>query len=69
MSLSTHTQVPFELQGKGVGSQLVRGALDLAGERGLELVPLCPFVAGYIRRHHEFLGLVTQSNRKRLQLE
>ncbi|HVX29908.1 MAG TPA: GNAT family N-acetyltransferase [Nitrolancea sp.] len=65
----THTQVPFELQGKGVGSQLARGALDLASERGLDVIPYCPFVAGYIRRHHEFLGLVSPANRKRLQLE
>ena len=36
----THTEVPFELQGKGVGSRLARGSLDLARERRLEVVPL-----------------------------
>jgi hypothetical protein len=65
----THTEVPFELQGKGIGSRLARGSLDLARERRLEVVPLCPFIAGYIRRHHEYLVLVTPSNRQRLDLK
>ena len=53
-----HTEVPSELQGQGVGSALVRGALDLAAKRGQEVVPLCPFVASYLKRHPEYLGLV-----------
>jgi predicted GNAT family acetyltransferase len=65
----THTEVPPELQGRGVGSALARGALDAARAEGAEVVPLCPFIASYIRRHPEYLDLVTERNRKRLNLE
>ena len=41
----THTEVPPELQGQGVGSALARGALDAARAEGAEVVPLCPFIA------------------------
>ncbi|MGH9174986.1 MAG: GNAT family N-acetyltransferase [Vicinamibacterales bacterium] len=61
-----HTEVPAELQGKGVGSALVRGALDLARQRGLEVVPLCPFVASFIERHPEYLCLVGDNVRGNL---
>jgi predicted GNAT family acetyltransferase len=63
-----HTEVPEELRGRGIGSRLARGELDLARERGLEVVPLCPFIAAYVRRHPEYLDLVSQSNRERLHL-
>lgn len=53
----THTEVPASLQGRGIGSKLVRGALDAARARGLRVVPLCSFVADYIRRHPEVQDL------------
>lgn len=53
-----HTEVDEAVEGTGVGSQLVRGALDDLRARGLRLVPLCPFVAAYLRRHPEFADLV-----------
>jgi predicted GNAT family acetyltransferase len=37
----------------------VQGALDDIRARGLRVVPFCPFVAGYIRRHSEYADLVT----------
>ena len=37
-----HTEVPKELGGKGVGSKLVQGALDLVRAAGLRLIPQCP---------------------------
>lgn len=52
-----HTEVPKELNGKGIGSALVRGMLDIARAQGLKVVPLCPFVAGYIDRHPEYADL------------
>lgn len=61
-----HTESPPELQGRGVGSALVRGSLDIARERGLEVVPMCPFFAGYIRRHPEYHDLLSQENLQRL---
>ena len=65
----THTEVPEELQGQGVGSALARGVLAIARERGQEVVPLCPFIADYIRSHPEYLDLVSEHNRRRLRLE
>ena len=53
-----HTEVDEAVEGTGVGSQLVRGALDDLRARGLELVPVCPFVAAYLRRHPEDADLV-----------
>lgn len=53
-----HTEVPTEERGKGLGGALVRRALEDARAKGLSVVPLCPFVGAYIRRHPEFADLV-----------
>ena len=53
-----HTEVDEAVEGTGVGSALVRGALDDLRARGLRLVPVCPFVAAYLRRHPEYADLV-----------
>lgn len=47
----THTEVPDALAGKGVGTRLAKAALDYAKAEGLAVVPLCPFIAAYIKRH------------------
>lgn len=49
----THTEVPKELGGKGIGSKLVKGALDQVRRDGLKVVPDCPFVKAYIAKHPE----------------
>jgi predicted GNAT family acetyltransferase len=54
----THTEVPRELSGQGVGSKLARGALEQVRARGLKVVPKCPFIAAFIRRHPEFAELL-----------
>ena len=54
----THTEVPSALEGKGVGSSLVRLALEDIERQQLRLVPLCPFVAGYV--HPEWKRLVME---------
>lgn len=54
----THTEVPKALEGKGVGSALILAALEDIEKRELALVPLCPFVAAYIKRHPEWKKLV-----------
>jgi predicted GNAT family acetyltransferase len=53
-----HTEVPPEMAGHGIGSQLVRGALEAARQRGLKVVPKCPFVAAYMAKHPEFNDLL-----------
>ena len=54
----THTVVPPEAEGEGVGSRLIAAALAAARERGLTVVPQCDFVAAYIERHPETQDLV-----------
>ncbi|HEX7874056.1 MAG TPA: GNAT family N-acetyltransferase [Sphingobium sp.] len=49
----THTIVPPEMEGKGVGSRLIQGALADVRRQGLRIVPLCSFVAAYVERHPE----------------
>ncbi len=53
----THTEVPPELGGKGIGSKLVRGALDQVRARKLRVVARCPFVKAYIEKHPEYVDL------------
>jgi len=62
-----HTEVPSELQGRGVGSALARGALDAARARDADIVPLCPFIAAFVRRHPAYLDLVREPYRSRLK--
>jgi predicted GNAT family acetyltransferase len=54
----THTEVPAELSGRGIGSELVRGALAAARARGLKVVPKCPFVAAFMAKHPQFDDLL-----------
>jgi predicted GNAT family acetyltransferase len=53
-----HTEVPPEMSGHGIGSQLVQGALEAARARGLKVVPKCPFVAAYMAKHPELNDLL-----------
>jgi predicted GNAT family acetyltransferase len=61
----THTVVDESLEGQGFGSQLAATALSDARRQGLEVVPLCPFVAHYIEQHPEYGELVALSYRDR----
>lgn len=53
-----HTVVPREAEGQGIGAALARTALEYARANGLTVVPTCPFVGGFLRRHKEFADLV-----------
>jgi uncharacterized protein len=50
----THTEVPPADEGRGIGSRLVREALEDTRKRGLKIVPACSFVVDFVRRHPEF---------------
>ena len=62
----THTQVPKDLEGHGVANKLAHTALEDARARRLTVVPLCPFIASYIRRHQEYVALVDPAHRERV---
>lgn len=61
--LIRHTEVDGAYEGQGVGGALSRFALDSARERGIEVIPICPFVAGWIMRHPEYSDLVIEAMR------
>ena len=54
----THTELPVELEGKGIGSALIKQVLEEIEKLDLVLIPMCPFVATYIKRHPEWKKLV-----------
>ena len=50
----THTVVEPHFEGRGIASSLARAALDTAVADGLRIVPYCPFISAYLRRHHDY---------------
>jgi predicted GNAT family acetyltransferase len=54
----THTEVPKQLGGRGIGSILAKGALDMARARGLKVVAQCPFIESYVGKHPEYRDLL-----------
>jgi uncharacterized protein len=58
MILLVHTEIDPAFAGQGLGERLVAGALEDLSARGLKLVPLCPFVRAYLRRHPDQADLV-----------
>lgn len=54
----THTEVPEEFEGQGIGGALVKGTFEIVEAEGLKIVPLCSFVAAYLQRHPESQSLV-----------
>lgn len=54
----THTEVAPQLEGQGVAALLVERVLSIIDERGQKIVPLCPYVATYIRKHPEWEKLL-----------
>lgn len=49
-----HTEVPQALAGRGIGKRLARHVLEAARTDGLKVIPTCPFIAGWMKRHPEF---------------
>ena len=59
----THTEVDPDAGRSGLGSALVRGALDDVRAHGGQIVALCSFVHGWIDRHQEYADLVADADR------
>lgn len=57
----THTEVPSAHEGRGIGTILIRAGLDAARQRGLKVVPACPFFERYMENHPETLDLIDPS--------
>lgn len=60
----THTEVDAALEGQGVGSTLARAVMDDARAKGRTVVPICPFLSGWLGKHPEYDSIVARSTRK-----
>jgi predicted GNAT family acetyltransferase len=60
----THTKVDPQFEGQGVGSALARAAMDDARGKGRTVVPICPFLSGWLEKHPEYEAIVARSTRK-----
>lgn len=63
-----HTELDPRFQGRGLGQELVRTALQSARKRGLHVLPFCPYVLSFIEKNQEFLDLVPEQDRARFGL-
>ena len=64
----THTEIQEEREGQGFGSVLAAGVLEEAARQGVEITPLCPFIASYIEHHPDYERLVPAAYRERDEL-
>ncbi len=55
-----HEEVPKAFEGRGIGSALAKGALDLVRGNGEKLIAACPFIADYIRKHPKYADLLAK---------
>lgn len=60
MIFLTHTEVARKLKGKGIASKMVKDALQYIQAHELKLVPLCPYVAAYLKKHPEYQPLLAK---------
>ena len=61
-----HTEVPPPIQGQGMAAKLTRAALDFARARHLRVVPLCPYVSSFLRKHREYQDLVSSADLEKI---
>jgi uncharacterized protein len=59
----THTEVDPSHEGEGLGSQLARAVLDSLRNDDRAVIPSCPFINGYMKRHPEYADLVPADRR------
>jgi predicted GNAT family acetyltransferase len=62
----THTRVPENLRGHGIGTRLIETGLALARARGLQVLPVCPFFRAYMRAHADTQDLLGVAGQKLL---
>jgi uncharacterized protein len=66
--LFTHTEVLAAFEGRGIGSAIARYALDEVRRRSLLAIPVCQFIAGFLRKHPEYQDLVSPENRRAFRI-
>jgi hypothetical protein len=64
----THTEVLPAHEGQGVGSALARHVLDEARAAGRHVIPVCQFIAGWIRKHRDYADLVRPDIRRAFKI-
>jgi hypothetical protein len=62
-----HTEVDPAFKGQGLGGKLASGVLDQLRGRGEQIIPTCPFITSYIRKHPEYLDTVVPAMRRRFE--
>jgi hypothetical protein len=65
--LYVHTEIAERFEGQSLGSKLAKGALDDERAAGTVIVPICPFIAGWIERHPDYLDLVDEKLLARIE--
>lgn len=63
-----HTEVDDRFQGMGLAGKLARAALDNARERGLQVLPYCPYIRSWIAKHPDYVDLVPEGRRAEFDL-
>jgi predicted GNAT family acetyltransferase len=58
-----HVGVPYEFRGHGVAGKITRVGLEYAKEKSLRVIPMCSYVAAYIRRNPQYRELTDRSNK------
>ena len=61
-----HAEVPPSLESQGLAAKLTRFALDFARANQLRVVPRCPYVSSFIRKHTEYQDLVSAEDLQKL---
>jgi predicted GNAT family acetyltransferase len=57
-----HTEVRDEFEGRGLATILITEALQATRDAGLRIVAICPMVAAFVKKHHEFDDVVDVAN-------
>lgn len=61
-----HTEVPPPFEGHGIAAKLTRAALDFARANHLFVIPVCPYVSGFLRRHREYHDLLSSADLQKI---
>lgn len=65
----THTEITLVTQGQGYGSRVARQAMKHFHKHGKRVVPICGFIAHYLRKNLQYLDLVTPESQHIFNIE